>query len=231
MIKRYIIKLVNLLIHILKRGRVRQKKKYWGGLTKTEIKKLFIYEKFLETKDIPGDIVECGVGSGSSIIFLKSLQRETKDNRKMWGFDSFEGFPKGSNKDSEEFRDHGRPSYAKYTTLDYVLNNCKKSGLSNDEIDSIKLIKGWIPNSLDSYDNSSISLLNVDVDLYQSTKDCLNKFWLLMSPGGVVMLDEYNLPDDVLKWPGAKIAVDEFCEENSTEVIIHYTGRAYLQKK
>ena len=95
----------------------------------------------------------------------------------MWGFDSFEGFPKGSDKDSEAFRVSGRPSYAKYTTLDHVLNNCKKSGLSNDEIDSIKLIKGWIPNSFYNYDNSSISLLNIDVDLYQSTKDCLNKFW------------------------------------------------------
>ena len=27
----------------------------------------------------------------------------------MWGFDSFEGFPKGSDKDSEAFRAHGRP--------------------------------------------------------------------------------------------------------------------------
>ena len=230
--KRYLVILINKLLIALKLGRVKQKKnKYWGGLTKTEIRSLFIYEKFLETKDIPGDIVECGVGSGSSIIFLKSLQREKEDNRKMWGFDSFEGFPKGSDKDSEAFRASGRPSYAKYTTLDHVLNNCKKSGLSNDEIDSIKLIKGWIPNSLDSYDNSSISLLNIDVDLYQSTKDCLNKFWIHMSPGGIVMLDEYNFSDDALKWPGAKIAVDEFCGENSTEVIIHYTGRAYLQKK
>ena len=230
--KRYLVILINKLLIALKLGRVKQKQnRYWGSLTKTEIRSLFIYEKFLETKDIPGDIVECGVGTGGSIIFLKSLQREKKDNRKMWGFDSFEGFPKGSDKDSEAFRVSGRPSYEKYSTLDYVLNNCKKSGLSNDEIDSIKFIKGWIPDSFYNYDNSSISLLNVDVDLYQSTKDCLNKFWQLMSPGGIVMLDEYNFSNDALKWPGAKIAVDEFCEENSIEVIIHYTGKAYLQKK
>ena len=114
--KRYLVILINKLLIALKLGRVKQKKnKYWGGLTKPQIISLFIYEKFLETKDIPGDIVECGVGSGSSIIFLKSLQKEKKDNRKMWGFDSFEGFPKGSDKDSEAFRASGRFSFITQT--------------------------------------------------------------------------------------------------------------------
>ena len=202
----------------------------WAGLSKITIRRLFHFEKFLETKQLSGCIVECGVGSGDTLIFLKKLQKEKSDLRKIWAFDSFEGFPQGSVHDAKWFIKVGKPDYVKYT-VDYVVNKLRLAELTDLEIDNIKFIKGWIPQSLNEFDGSqSISLLNVDLDLYQPTKDALKYFWPFMIKGGIIMLDEYDFGTDKINWPGAKKAVDEFCVENKVEVQIHYTGKAYLKK-
>jgi len=201
----------------------------WGGLHKDTIRRLFHFEKFLQTKSLDGCIVECGVASGATLVFLKKLQEAKGDLRKIWAIDSFEGFPEGSTHDSEAFRKIGKPGYEKYT-IDYVVDKLKSAEITDEEIDKIKFVKGWIPQSLKEFNENDISLLNIDVDLYQPTKDALKYFWPLMSKGGIIMLDEYDFGMDATKWPGAKKAVDEFCAENKIEVQIHYTGKAYLKK-
>ena len=202
---------------------------YWSGLTKREIRRLFHHEKFMETKSVSGCIVECGVAGGGTLAFFSNIQKEKGDLRQIWAFDSFEGYPEGSDNDPGWFKDRGQPGYRKYT-IEFVKNTLRSAKVAEQEIDSINFIKGWIPQSLSKYDGSSISLLNIDVNLYRATKDCLEYFWPLMSQGGVVMIDEYTFGVDAIKWPSSKKAVDEFCTENNIEVQIHYTGKAYLQK-
>ena len=48
--------------------------------------------------------------------------------------------------------------------------------------------------------------------------------------GNCIELDEYDFGRDLEKWPGAKKAVDEFCEEVQIEVQKHFSGRAFLIK-
>ena len=45
-----------------------------------------------------------------------------------------------------------------------------------------------------------------------------------------MMLDEYDFGADLEKWPGAKSAVDEFCDIHNVVVKKHFTGRNYLEK-
>ena len=201
----------------------------WAGLSRDEIRRLFHHEKFMETKSVSGCIVECGVAGGGTLAFFSNIQKEKGDLRQIWAFDSFEGYPEGSDNDPGWFKDRGQPGYRKYT-IEFVKNTLRSAKVAEQEIDSINFIKGWIPQSLSKYDGSSISLLNIDVNLYRATKDCLEYFWPLMSQGGVVMIDEYTFGVDAIKWPSSKKAVDEFCTENNIEVQIHYTGKAYLQK-
>ena len=47
---------------------------------------------------------------------------------------------------------------------------------------------------------------------------------------GVILCDEYDEPSQLKKWPGAKIAIDEFVEENSIELRRHWTGKVYILK-
>lgn len=59
----------------------------------------FLYEMFMKTISISGNIVECGVAGGGTLAFFKNLQKEFNCSRKIWGFDSFEGFSSPNSKD------------------------------------------------------------------------------------------------------------------------------------
>jgi len=49
--------------------------------------------------------------------------------------------------------------------------------------------------------------MRLDTDWYESTKIELEKFYHLLSVGGVVIIDDYRL------WQGQKLAVDEFFDK------------------
>lgn len=205
------------------------------GVDKKTARRIFQYEKFVETrnlKDFAGRtaiIVEAGVGNGSTLTFLLKLQNFFGDQRAIYAFDSFEGFPKGSQNDSEEFLRKGKPGYKNFT-LSFVKEKLKYHQISDFDISRVEFIKGFIPNSLVSFNGVGISLLNCDLDLYEPTKDTLNFFWPYMVPGGVVMLDEYDIGHDQEKWPGAKKAIDEFCEEMSIQLHRGFGRRVFLKK-
>ncbi len=78
----------------------------------------------------------------------------------------------------------------------------------------VKLIKGNIEESLPAFvhDNPGVrfSLIHFDCDLYKPTKVALVTLWPIVSRGGIMIFDEYGIPD----WPGETKAVDEFLSEN-----------------
>ena len=206
-----------------------------SGVDKKAARRIFQYEKFLETRnlrDVAGReavIIESGVGNGSTLIFLLKLQNYLGDRRAIYAFDSFEGFPGGSQNDSEEFLRLGKPDYKNFT-LDFVKAKLRSHQISKDDVARVEFIKGFIPDSLVSFSGAGVSLLNCDLDLYKPTKETLNFFWPFIVPGGVVMLDEYDIGNDQEKWPGAKKAIDEFCEEMSLQLHRGFGRRAFLKK-
>ena len=50
---------------------------------------LFLYERFKAIPD--GDIVECGVGHGRSLVSLATFVRYEDKGRKVYGYDTFMG--------------------------------------------------------------------------------------------------------------------------------------------
>lgn len=202
---------------------------FLNGVNKETARRIFQFDKYNETRNLRGAIVEAGVGSGDGILFLLKLQNESFDQRILWAFDSFAGFPEGHQFDSEEFRKHGKPSYK-----DFTLSNVKKSliskGVSDSELARVRFIEGFIPDSFMHFHNDEVALLNCDLDLYEPTKQTLVFFWPRMLKGGVVMLDEYDLGSDLVKWPGAKKAIDEFCVEHNIHIKRGFGNRAFLKK-
>jgi hypothetical protein len=73
-----------------------------------------------------------------------------------------------------------------------------------------------------------IALLHLDCDLYESYKTALTHLYEKVAPGGVVMFDEY----DDSRWPGAKIAIDEFFADKAEKPRPHgkCTWKYYVQK-
>ncbi len=157
---------------------------------------------------IKGDIVECGVGYGKSLLILSSLLSVSKINKKIFAFDSFEGFPEPSDFD-KNVRNPLKGEWGG-TSTNLIMTLLRESKLVNNILvkERVELVKGFFDATLPKYKEkiSSIALLHLDGDLYNSYKIPLNNIWEMVPIGGIIIFDEYRHP----KWPGATLAVDEF---------------------
>jgi O-methyltransferase len=184
--------------------------------------------------NIDGSVVEAGVGQGRGLAIWASLALNEGKNRKVWAFDSFEGFPPlvAQDEASADFT-KGLDEYKKFD-IPYVRSTLIEFGLSINDIDrTISVVKGFIPNSCKMYNGGVIALLYLDLDIYEGYRDALAFFYDKVSPGGVIAFDEYLKPLDTHKWPGAARAINEFLEDKglySNVRICKLTGNRFLVK-
>jgi len=170
----------------------------------------YLFLQYKKISNIEGNIVEFGVGKGRSFLFLSSFVYLSGDNREVWGFDSFEGFPDPSEYDMGE----RNPKIGEWsgTSISDVSSVLKVAGLSEKWIkNNTVFIKGFFEDTVEKYSGEKIALLHIDVDLYDSYKVVLENMFDFVVPGGLVLFDEYN--ED--KWPGAKKAIDEFVSKKN----------------
>ena len=175
------------------------------------------YELYKLSKDIPGDIFECGVFKGTGHIFWLKLLKIYEPNsiKQVIGFDTFSSFPVST----LEFEKSNAKKFVKETNyntkglMNVINNKIKKAGLK----DRSKLIKGDIVKTSKQYckDNRGfrISLLHLDLDTYEGTKHALNNFFPYVSHGGVIVFDEYGMRG----W-GESEAVDEYFKDKKYKI-------------
>jgi hypothetical protein len=161
-----------------------------------------IFDYLISTKKLKGVFCECGYGYGTSFTVLSHFAK--KLNKKIYGIDSFGGFPQISKVD-HSLRNPIKGDWA-VRTLSEANNYVRNSGLfENDE--QYKLIslafKEGVKNPIP---HEKISLLHIDLDLYDGYKYALELFWDQVESGGIVVFDEYKQ----VKWPGATLAINEF---------------------
>lgn len=177
-------------------------------------------------KNLQGDLVECGVAQGgcSALMALKAFEKN-ENGRRIWLFDSFEGLPEPTAKDSGSFiRPLDRGScLGTYEEVENLL-------FSNLKIDrkNVKMVKGWFEETLPKYKNeiNEISFLRIDADWYESVKCCLENLYDNVINGGFIVIDDYGTCS------GAKKALDEFLERRGLEVNLTHDGRGgcYFKK-
>lgn len=153
--------------------------------------------------DIQGDLIECGAWRGGSAIFMRAvLKVHSVTNRIVWVADSFEGMPK-PNVDRfphDKGWDYSHVEHLK-VSLQQVKSNFARFGLLDDQV---RLLKGWFCYTLPAAPIEKLALLRLDADLYESTMDSLKHLYHRVSPGGYVIIDDYNI------WPPCKKAVTDF---------------------
>jgi hypothetical protein len=183
------------------------------------IRQLAHYELFKLTQDLPGHYVEFGVYYGKSFFswhkFLEVFT-PTATHKKVFGFDSFAGFPSLAEQDgdtdtriqktpgglsSENFLEEFM-ELMKLHNEDGVLPTNRGNIVTGD-------INQTLPRWLDENPEARFCLINLDVDIYEPTKLVLDRCWDRVVTGGVIVLDEYATS----KWPGETIAWDEFARE------------------
>lgn len=175
---------------------------------------LFINELYKKILGIHGVIMELGVRWGNNLsIFqnLRAIYEPFNHNRKILGFDTFEGFISTTSKDgSNEIIKNGELSvtenYEKY--LDEILL-IKEGEMPVKEVKKFEIIKGNAIDTLKKYleDNPQtiISLAYFDMDLYEPTKECLLDIIPYLTKGSIIVFDELNHPI----FPGETVALKE----------------------
>jgi O-methyltransferase len=171
----------------------------------------FLYQKRLldQLAQVEGDIVECGVGRGFTLLLWSILASRGAPSRRIWAFDSFEGFPDPTPEDASPRKEH-RGEWA-VTTLPAVHELLLASGLSAEWLRAhVSIVKGFFDQSLRKYTGDKIALLYIDVDLYASYRVVLDALYPKVVENGIVALDEYQGTWEHYDFPGARRAVDEF---------------------
>jgi O-methyltransferase len=142
---------------------------------------------------VPGDLVETGVWRGGTAIYMRAVLAAAGDAaRTVVACDSFAGLPEA---DAERFpmdvplRLHEHPQLA--VGLDRVKANFARYGLLDDQV---RFVPGWFRDTLPKLatELDAIAVLRLDGDMYESTSDALTHLEPLVSPGGFVIVDDYN---------------------------------------
>jgi len=175
------------------------------------------------TRGIPGAVAECGTFLGASARLLCSSLRGEEAGFRGAGvhiFDSFEGLSPLSAEDWVDDRVEGaQPRRAGMfaATEEHV-----RDALS--DFPEVELHKGWIPDCFTGLPDARFRLVHLDVDLYEPTLDALAYFVPRMSPGGVIVVDDYG----AVRWPGVAQAVDEHCAAYGTRALELDSGQAIV---
>lgn len=168
-------------------------------------------------RNVPGDLIECGAWRGGACIFMRAVLKAYGDKtRKVWVADSFQGLPKPMYKDP--YFSGGEMA----VSLDEVKQNFRDYGMLDEQV---VFLKGFFADTLPKSPIEKLAILRLDGDLYESTMDSLNALYDRVSPGGYVIIDDWNLI------PARKAVQDFRASHKITDQIlpIDYNG-AYWRK-
>lgn len=207
--------------------------------TMTSIQRLYTLiesVKYIINSKIEGDIIECGVWKGGSMMAIaETLLRLNIRDRNLFLFDTFDGMTNPSEFDrnvngisansllkNDENKKEESVIWA-YSTIEEVKKNMSKINYPSERI---HFVKGDVLETLPSNIYNDISLMRLDTDWYESTKHELIHLYPRLKSNGILIIDDYGC------WQGSKRAVDEyFKSSNITKLLsrIDETGRIMIK--
>lgn len=189
---------------------------------------------YLEKNKIVGDLIECGVWKGGSVMaMIKVLQSLEVKDREIWLFDTFQGMTEPIDIDSK-FDDTKAEKLLRedsskksnvwaISSLDEVRSNIAALSYPSN---NLKFIQGPVEETLLNTEIDKIALLRLDTDWYESTKIELEILFPKLVKGGILIIDDYG------HWKGCKKAVDEYFENLEYPIFLNridYTGRIFVK--
>lgn len=176
-----------------------------------------LYEFARHCCHLDGDMAECGVyRGGTAYLLAQTIARQSARPIQLHLFDTFAGMPATADSDPSTHRqgDFGDVS------LDSVKAYLKAFA-------NVCFHPGMIPETFAQQEAGRYSFVHVDVDLYQSVRDCCSFFYPRMVRGGVMIFDDYGFPH---YRDAAKRAVDEFFRDKQERTISLATGQCLVIK-
>ena len=145
----------------------------------------------LAARDVPGDLMECGVWRGGGCILMAGWMRaHGQRDRTLLIADSFDGLPAPTHEQDGKL-DLTKDRFPQLAVSEEtVRENFSAYGLLDDC--SQVFLKGWFRDTLADAPTRQIALLRLDGDLYESTMDALTALYDRVAPGGIVIIDDYG---------------------------------------
>lgn len=182
---------------------------------------------------VPGDLLEFGVALGGSAIAIASRLEGT---RRFLGYDVFGMIPPPGPQDDARSRSRyreihagrsggsGNDAYYGYLSSLYecVLQAFARFGLTVDG-KRIVLRRGLFKDTFNASDVPAVAFVHIDCDWYEPVRFCLTAIRPCLSPGGFIVLDDYN------DYGGCRRAVDAFLEEHDEFHVVRRRPNAVLQ--
>lgn len=191
---------------------------------------------YVVDRGVEGDVVECGVWRGGSMMAAAmALQARGDTDRDLYLFDTFSGMTEPGEADEPSPYD-GYSPHRRWRMLsragkewagvsvDVVRRNLETTGYPGERL---KLVPGKVEETLPGAAPERISILRLDTDWYSSTKHELETLYPRLSEGGVLIIDDWG------HYAGARRAVEEYfaaAGERPLLTRIDYTGRIAVKR-
>ncbi|MET0332867.1 MAG: TylF/MycF/NovP-related O-methyltransferase [Rhizobacter sp.] len=182
---------------------------------------------------IAGDIVECGVWRGGSMMAIAlALMARGDTSRHLYLYDTFEGMSEPTAEDKALSGESAEAQLARTSrehalwavaSLEDVKANLASTGYP---VDRIHYVRGKVEDTIPATLPKAIALLRLDTDWYESTRHELAHLYPLLARHGLLVIDDYG------HWQGARQAVDEFFAKSPEPVFLHrvdYTARLLIK--
>ncbi len=203
-----------------------------GPFTMTSAERIYALcaaVKYVVRNRIPGDIVECGVWRGGSMMaVVQTLLRLGETSYRLFLFDTYEGMTEPTEKDVIYTGRRASDILAGASKEERIWGNCPLEEVKEAlyslgyDRDKIHFVKGKVQDTISAEAPDAISLLRLDTDWYESTRHELVHLFPRLSQGGVIIIDDYG------HWLGARQATDEYIRENNLKLLLNridYTAR------
>jgi hypothetical protein len=196
--------------------------------TMTSIERLYSLYKsveYLSASGIPGDLVECGVWRGGSCMLMALVLLKLRDTgRRIIMFDTFEGHPRPDaerdvdlwgNRAADEWQRReasGTTAEWGFAALAETQANLRSTGYPADQL---VFVKGMVEATVPQNAPECLALLRLDTDWYESTRAALQHLYPKLTPGGVLIIDDYG------HYKGQRQAVDAYLREIGSTPLLH----------
>jgi|GEM_PF-931057 hypothetical protein len=164
---------------------------------------------------LPGDTAECGVFRGATSWFILDRLRSLGASRPHHLFDSFEGVSAPTEIDGT------------YWTKGDLAAGVDVVKRTLHGFDDVHYHPGWIPDRFDAVSDRRFSFVHIDVDLYEPTFESARFFYERLTPGGIMVCDDYGFSS----CPGARKAFDDALAGKAEPVIELPTGQGFVIKR
>jgi O-methyltransferase len=167
-------------------------------------------------RDLEGDFVECGVNRGGLARTVAEYVRLNQTSKRFWLLDTYEGLDPALVASSE------RDQAAKW-----CYEPCYEAVVRTfADLPGARIVRGAVPGTLGLVEADRVAYLSLDMNCAAPEIAAFRHFWPKLSPGAVVLLDDYG-------WAGheeQKAGFDALSLELGFPILVLPTGQAVIIK-